>query len=858
MARSSGVRRRAQTVMPMQRSAFGSPTAVNQDLQFGMGQRLELPMRDVSFDPNPGEFDPADMDRPANLPGDVSEGQLKTPLPVKHGDNLIALVPPERLQKLGADLVHEVEVAQRAREPWLRIMQEGIKRLGFDRQADTRSNPFPGSSAVTHPAFAQACIDLQARVSSQLCPPSGPAKCVVIGEETPELADRADRVADFLNYQCTKQIREWRSETERCLMMVGPEGSTFKKQWFDRTLRRPRVAYIPAENIIIPYGASDHMTSPLVAEIMRKMRGEVRRHIKSGDWAKHEIGMADSEGHGDIAEAADRVVGQQSSGEQLEEYDHYTYYECQVTRRIAGIDGNLEGEYLVTVQKSTMAVVAIRRNWSQDDPIKERFHLLHHYKAWPWRGVYGIGLYHLIGGLSKAATGALRAILDSAHWQNAPGGYRLKASRQSGGKIVRAPGDVVEIEAPPGVHDIRDVIMADPHPGPSPVLFELLGFLADAASSFANVALTEVAESNANVPVGTTMARLDEASRVFSGLYQRLHEVQGQELQALYEIDRATIDLQLTVLPSSAPLVRQPGPPPGPDMKAEPGDFNVSINVMPVSDPHTHSAIQRTMQHQARLDLARAAMSDGVKVDIRGAYVDAARGMQLPEPESLFPEDPPPLPPGDPFSENLKLAQGAQITAGGDQDHDIHLMVHLARLSLPMTIGTPAGGALLAHIEQHLTYGAVMLDLTHNTAPALAKAKGIPDAGEWYQGWIEQLQPLLVPPADPGVAALAKAEEAKVEADKERTAIETDAKKQIVAVETAAKLKVVDAQLGAKLQEIDASHDEHALTEGTKLQTSREANASRERVAAAQIGAKAAEPPPPKPAGNSVAKKTKR
>lgn len=872
MARSSGARRVAATI-PLRssngRGAFAPAQGDDPEDQISpMSATMLLPL-DMDVDRSLGEDGISERD--VNSVVQMGERtRRKAKLPVRHTDNLIELVDPAVLDRLAVDLLREVESAARSRRGWMKAMADGIKRLGFDRTAsDTRSVPFRGSSAVVHPAFAQACVDMQARTSAQLCPPSGPCKAVVVGDETAEIADRADRVSAYMNYQCTTQIREWRAEKERALMMVGPEGSTFFKVWYDRSLRRPRAAYVPAEDVIIPYAATDHMTSPLVAEVLRKLPTDVREHIRSEDWVDHDIGAPDYEGRGEVREASDRVSGSEPDGDQILEHEPLVYLECQVKRAIRGLELDskgrpIESEYLVTVSKASRQVVAIRRNWAETDPVRERFHLLHHYKAFPWRGVYGIGLYHLIGGLSVAATGALRALLDSGHWVNAPGGYKLKSGRTNSQTIDRAPGQWPEIEAPANIDDIRKIMMPDPHPGPSTVLYQLLEFLVDSANKFASVALTEVAESNANVPVGTTMARLDEASRVFSAVYQRLHAVQDQELKALYRINRATIEQQLTLLPSDAPLVRLPGPPAEPGQPAEPGDFNVSISVQPVSDPHTHSAIQRTMQHQARLELARSAMADGIKVDLRGAYVDAAKGMQLPEVDALFPDPPPPLPPGDPFSENLKLSEGATIEAGATQDHDLHLFVHIARLSLPNVLMSPMAGPMLAHIEKHLTLGA----LAH-AAAGYAKANGLvdptseaakrepADPGEWYLNWIEQLRPLVQPPADPGVQALVEAEKAKTEANREEAEIEIDAKKEIAAVEVMAKKDIIAAQLKAKLIEIRAQHDQSALSEATKLQSAREANASRERIAGATIAAKAAEPPKPPPTagGKPVARK---
>ena len=852
MARSSsGARRLAASAARPPRGAFaGLGVAEPDELDVGLMRPDAATMRfDVSMfgqDPDEGPK----LDNP-ELYADF-KGQPKRPAggidAIPHGANLAELLSDERLTELGKDLWRELEAADASRAEWRMLASEGVRRLGLDRHLDKRNDPFPGASAVVHPAFAQACVDLQARRAAQLCPPSGPVKTVVVGKQTEAANERADRIAAFMNWQCTEQMEEWRREKERALMMLGVEGSTFLKQWYDPVLKRPRVMYVPADDVIIPYGSADEMTAPIVGERMRKLGDQIDELIDSGAWLEHERGHPNTIARSQVQESTEDVQGVSPHGDSVPSLEHYAYYEIQTRRRIDGLEAG-PAEYLITISEYGNKVVSIRRNWVASDPLRQRFRLFHHYRLFPFRGVYGLGFYHLVGGLSIAATGSLRALLDSAHWQTMPGGYRLKQSKVNGSTVVRKPGQYVEVEAA-GVRDIREIIMRDPHDGPSPVLYELLGFLSDGVKEFASIALKEVAESNANVPVGTTLARLDEGSRVYSGVYQRQHETQGREFRALYQINVVTIAEQMEIARFDMPDLQE-------------GDFGPGMQVVPVSDPHTHSQVQRSMQHQTRIELGRAAKADGINVDLRSVYVDAAKGMQLQDVEEMFPEDPQPMSGQDPFTENLLFASGKKCVADPAQNHDQHLFLHLQLFRLPGFVGTPAGMGLLENVHQHLALGAA----TH--ALMAKKRNEAIDAGEevdpsepvdafqWYASWVDQLAPLMVQPTDPAVERLAAVEEAKTEQRKEEIQAKLDADKQITAVETAAKLKIVDAQNQAKLEEIAANHDQKQLSDAYNLQASRERNATTERVAAANISAKAAEPPRPPPAGpNAVTGKS--
>ena len=797
-----------------------------------------LPTYDVPLEDEPSDTDrilAAARERESNM---AVLGRRADPMAgSRHGDNLALLLSDEERRTLGAEIKREIEIAKRSRLSWIDQAVKGVKRLGYDRETEKRSDPFPGASAVVHPVFAQACVDFQARAAGQLCPPDGPAKASVEGKSETQREEAAERVARFLNWQCTRQMPEWAPEKERLLMMLPAEGSSFLKVWYDPVLSRPRVAYVSSEFIIAPYGASDEMTTPLLAEEIRVLDHERKANIATSYWLPHEPGQPPSLQPSELELARKKVTGLEPAGEASDLQGAHAYYEAQVKRRIGGLDGNQVVEWVVTICVTTDEVVAIYRNWDSTDPARERRRMLLHFKMFPWDGFYGIGLWHLIGGLAHAASGSLRALLDQAMASTLGGGLIMGHKKANGGTITTGPGTWANIDVA-GVDDIRKAVMpsSDIFGQPSTVLFELLQFLVGAANEFASVALKEVAESNENVPVGTTLARLDEGSRVYSGIYRRLHRVQALELETLYKIDAKTLPKQLAVRPYHDP-------------ELTPADFGPDISVAPVSDPNTYSTIQRQMKAQARKQAAIEAAQLGVKVNMRNAIVAACEAQDLPDLEELFPEDPEPFS-GAPFEENLAALRGAPLATQPADDDDAHLTVHLPAAMLPGAIATPPGQAVVTHMQEHAAKGAMKIA----TAISLAKEKGadpaalgLVDPAQWYTSWMERIGQCMLPPPDPAVAAVAEVEKEKVKATKEKTQVDAAAKIEVAEKQSQLKLRELEAEHQNKMEELDRADDHEEARITADVQMKREAIASQERQKAADIMAKAATPPPPKP-----------
>jgi hypothetical protein len=720
--------------------------------------------------------------------------------------NLVGLLVQDDMKRLAQELDEEVAAAEAARKPWREIYSQGLKKLGIDRTELQRSIPFPGASAVRHPLLLQAAVEFQSRAMSELSPPGGPCRGTIVGAPSEDLEEKAARVAAFQNWQLTDQVEEFSVELDRLLMMLPLEGSSFAKLWYDPSYRRPRFAYVPAEAVVMPYGAVDEQTAPFVAQQLDLFPTEIRANIASGLWVPH----AHEAGAAPLPSASTEVIDQaqgqdRSSAGDTPGQGMRRYWEIQARRVIPGIDGDQEVEWLITLAADSQEVVAIRRNWRAADARRRRIKRLFHWRLFPWAGAYGVGFLHMIGGLADAATGSLRALMDSAVISNLGGGFTLKRSAagtaRERGPIMRRPGEYAEIDAP-GVDDIRRVVMPDPFQGPSEVLFQLLGALVDTGTSFASVAMQELAEASGNVPVGTTLARIEEGSRVFAQIFSRLHRTFGLVLRELHEVNRENVTDQWIGETFVAPEIQA-------------ADFDARIDVVVVSDPRTFSYVQRQMQGQLSLDLVRQAAEVGVECDMRAAYASAARQMGLQNADELFPEK-------EPFNgpaaiENAIVFEAPLKTAQQD-NHLEHTMYHLSLLQLPGFGRSSPGQRLITHVLEH---GA-----------AVAMQAGV-DA---YLQIVRGLQKAFEP-EDQGLARMAQAEMAKVDAKREEIAAKLQAQLTLEREERDAKLAIVRAELDAKLIEIKA-----------ELQANREANASKERIASAQIAERIATAPPPTPA----------
>jgi len=625
-------------------------------------------------------------------------------LQVEHHENLAEHLDDSTLSAIGEKVVEAVQRDIESRQEWETIYADGIASLGVDRTADERTDPWPGASGATHPVLAQASVEFAARAIKELFPAGGPVKTAVLGRPTLAKDQQAKRVADYMNYQLTEQDQDYRPELQKMLAMLPLEGSSYKKVFRDPVKKLNRSEYAPAEDLIIPYGSPGLYKAPRVTHRMFKTDGEVNKLILSGLYRKVDLGIAseggDTEGQGpsEIRETVNRTQGQQPGNATGPDGDgRFTILECYIDLDIAGFEHctiNDEGEeeptgivlpYVVTVEQESRKVLSIYRNWKERDELYERRLPFIEYPFWPWRGAYALGLFHLIGGLSTAATGALRALLDSAQWENMPGGLKQKGVASASGQEVRPmPGQFVEVDT--NGDDIRTAIMALPTNGPSATLFQLLGFLVEAASKFAT-ATNNVADANPNAPVGTTLALIEQGAVQFSAIHAGLHSAQRREFRLLAELNYEHLDEEVVTETHGGELI------------VRRDDFGAPVDVLPVSDPNIFSNLQRVTLAQTVYQMVKQDPT-ATPQQVRKVTKRLYEALGVPDADSILPEaqEPHRL---DPVHENVRLMKGEPVKAYPGQDHKAHIYAHMTFYqvfgSVPM-----AGEAMTVPLAQHL------------------------------------------------------------------------------------------------------------------------------------------------------------
>lgn len=736
------------------------------------------------------------------IPGSVEramQAQEEAPAPAIGGmappsdENLAARLADSDRAQLVALLDQEIKQAEDSRKSLLEIQRKGIDRLGIDRTIESRSDPFDGASAVVHPALMQAALDFQSMAMRELAPLTGPAR------ETPqdegELGEAQARCGQAVNVVYTRHIPEWRSEFDRLLMMLPLEGSAFLKTWWgqDGAEARPRQAYVPCDQVIIPYNdTGDPRTMPFIGHRLFLHRSEIDANVASGMWLEHAPMVTTDRPSSEVRDKVDQATGTEPR-QDSQVAGQFNYIEVSVYTSVPALFAGQPRQYLATYEEATQKLVALRLN---EDEAGRRRAQWTHYRMFPWRGAYGLGLLHVIGGLTDAATGALRALLDSAHIANVPGGLALGGSAIKDTAIDAQPLQFTRVDAPPNVKDIRELVMPFPFPGPSTVLYELLGFLGGAAKEFASISMQRLAEANPNMPVGTTLALVEEGAKVYSAIHERLFDARRGELEIVRGYARLMLD-------EIAPYVED----------FTPADLSDEVPVWPVSSPQAPSQMHRIAKAQAALDLAGKAASVGVQPDMRAAILEAGGAMGIPNLDRLFPDPPDPVN-ADPFSETVVALKGGPIALGPMDDHIEHVRAHCAVAVLPGVGQSPGGQQLIIHAFEH--------------AAEAAKAAGMMEVDP-LQVWttlVEMIAPALQPP-DP-TQGLIEVERAKVEARKEEIAAKTAADIRMTREEMQADITVEREKLALKKDELLAEYT-------TKVRLAREANASQERIAAARI-----------------------
>ena len=588
---------------------------------------------------------------------------------------------------ISSQLLEFIERDKEARSLRDKQYEEGLRRTGLGDDAPGGAD-FQGASKVVHPMLTEACIDFSSRVIKELFPANGPVKQFIPGEVTTPKLEKAKRKEKFLNWQLTQQMVEFRPELEQMTTQIPLGGAQYMKLVWDEQRNRPLAVFVPIDDVYLPYSATSFYTAERKTHVQYITRLEFEKRVGSGIYREIDL----------VSPQEPELTGPQKANNKIEGKEQNNYNEDGL-RTVFEVSCFLDFEdnfglapYLVSIDHTTQEVLSIYRNWDPDDEQQEE---LIHMVEWPfvpWRGAYPIGLPHMIGSLSAAATGALRALLDSAHINNFPGMLKLKGGSRGGQSDRIEPTQVTEIEGGVGVDDVRKIAMAVPFNPPNPVLFQLLGFVTEAARGVVRTTYDKLQDQNPNVPVGTTLAMIEQGMTVFSAIHARLHYAMSMTLKVLHRLNSKHIDDEY--------IERVTG-----EEMCKAKDFQGPLDVVPVSDPNIFSDVQRAAQAQALVQRAAAAPT---LYDPRAVEERFLESMKIPDYKSLLAQKPEPIE-LNAVNENLALTLGRPVAAFPMQDHLAHLQVHLDFLKSPIfgmsqLIGPVYIPGVLQHIKEHMVY----------------------------------------------------------------------------------------------------------------------------------------------------------
>ncbi|CAB5219906.1 hypothetical protein UFOVP239_6 [uncultured Caudovirales phage] len=605
-------------------------------------------------------------------------------------DNLADSIDPGELASLAFRYLDLLETDKEARSLRDRQYEEGIRRTGMGNDAPGGAT-FMGASKVVHPSMAEGCVDFAARAIKELFPPDGPVKTKILGKMSDLKAETSERKRDFLNWQITEQIEEFRDEQEQLLTQLPLGGSQYFKLWFDEQKKRPMVEFLPIDRVILPFAATNFYTAQRAAEVHEITQYEFDRRVRIGMYRDVNVAKATMSLEQNKVEKANNKV----EGKQFEDnkdglrkvYHIYTHLELEDDKKTKGE----HAPYIMMIDELDSEVIGLYRNWEEKDETMTKLDWVVEFKFIPWRGAYAIGLPHLIGGLSAALTGALRALLDTAHINNSATMLKLKGAKISGQSQQVDVTQIVEIEGAPGVQDIRQIAMPMPFNPPSPVLFQLLGWLDSAAKGVVTTSEEKIADVNAQAPVGTTQALIEQGAAVFSAIHARLHDSQARVLKILCRLNRWHFDeMKKGDVVADLEIVRE--------------DFQKNTDVVPVSDPHIFSETQRMAQNQAVLALAEKHPD---QFNISNVLSRVLKQMKVPNINELMKDVPAPEQRTS-ADENAALLIGQAAYAYLQQDHIAHIQDHLQFAMNPFLGQSPFADPkylnnLIEHLKQHMT-----------------------------------------------------------------------------------------------------------------------------------------------------------
>ena len=598
--------------------------------------------------------------------------------------NLAEEIEEADLQSMASELISSFNSDRQSRSEWAKSYVKGLDLLGM--KIEERQQPWAGSSGVFHPILTESIVRFQAQAMGEIFPASGPVRTKIVGKMSVEKTEQASRVENEMNYLLTEQMTEYRDETEQMLFKLPLAGSAFKKVYYDPIMERPCAMFVPAEDFVVSYGASDLMTCERYTHVMKKSSNDIAKLQDNGFY--RDVELPDPEPDmSDIQEKYDELDGESAT---IEDDDRHTLLEMHVEMEMPEPFDEEDGiarPYVITIDKSSRTILSIRRNYYEDDKKKRKRQYFVHYRYLPGLGFYGTGLIHLIGGLAKSATSILRQLIDAGTLSNLPAGLKARGLRIKGDDSPLMPGEFRDVDVPGGA--IRDAITFIPYKEPSSVLYQLLGNIVDEGRRIGSVADIQVGDINAQAPVGTTLALMERSMKVMSGVQARLHAALKNELRLLSNVIRDYMDSEYAY-----------------EMEGDfdrTKDFDDRVDVIPVSDPNAATMSQRVMQYQAALQLAQQApqLYDMGKLHRQMLEV---LGIQDAKEIIKLPDD---IKPSDPVTENMAILKQEPVKAFKYQDHEAHIKVHLAAANDPKLkeiVGqSPFAGAIQAALSAHIT-----------------------------------------------------------------------------------------------------------------------------------------------------------
>jgi len=847
-----------QPTLPIQ-SGGNLPALDATENQLGMAEEQDAEMEHyeeiLGLDPDEVEQEVIELDD-----GSVVVNFQEKSSPLKNPEfyaNLAEEFDEGTLQSLAIEYLDYIDVDKESRKQRDKQYEDGLRRTGLGKDAPGGAT-FDGASKVVHPVMAESCVDFAAASSRELLPPEGIVKSSIKGEADREKEETADRKTNFLNWQLTEQIPEYRDEMEQLLTQLPLGGSQFLKWRFDTEQKRPMCEWVPIDNIFLPFSSTNFYTAQRVTEqqditediFLKRIEDGIYRDIDNIYQSTSDAPLNDQT---QSEKANNKIEGKDIPSVNIDGLRRVYEITCFIRLEDDPITKGKRAPYILTIDETSSKVLSLYRNWDANDEKLEKLDWYVEFKFIPWRGAYAIGLPHLIGGLSAALTGTLRALLDAAHINNSQTMLKLKGGRIGGQSDRIEPTQVIEIEGAPGVNDIRSIAMPMPFNPPSQTLYNLLGWLTDAAKGVVTTAEEKIADANANTPVGTTQALIEQGAKVFSAIHGRLHRSQAKSLKIISRINHWYLE----------------------EMDNESGeeirvrDFAYNDDVRPVSDPNIFSETQRLAQTQALLQMGSSAPPG--MFDMRSIYRRMLEQLKVPNIEEILP-NPQGANESNPALENVSMTMGRPAAAYPDQDHIAHIKIHLEYANNPAYGANPVIGPVFAphaleHIKQHLTLHYLQsmrayvaqaaggqdtlrlheekpLDIEAQQALALASNMVSADANANLAQYVQQISALAqkvaqaqqhqqeaAASADPTAQVLLKTQMAETQ----RKAQEAQMQLQFDNQRQSQEYQIKIAQLQQKVQELQAKYSTQTSIDSqrnaTDIAMANINNAAKERVA---------------------------